>query len=233
MDAPLSDDTGSGKTRGSGSQSVKAGDRIYQALKGEIYLDLKPGDRLTEQSVSERFGVSRIPVREALQRLVQEGYLRAHLRNGYTVNQISSRTYAELMEVRVVLEGHAVREIACKTSPATAKALDNLASIWSTPNRSLSSHDLNTLNREFHQTLVDLADNRELARLEQATLDRIEVAQRLDFTKPQRISETYREHAAILQALREGHAERAVQILETHIRSSARAVTSIIDHPSS
>lgn len=229
MDVPNSNDAAGGKKTTTGSPSLKAGDRIYDTIKGEIYLDLKPGDRLTEQSVSQRFGVSRIPVREALQRLVQEGYLRAHLRNGYTVKEISSRTYAELMDVRVVLEGHAVRQVAVHDSTRIREALDHLAAVWHTPDPSLSTHDLNTLNRRFHQTLVDLAGNRELSRLEQVTLERIEVAQRLDFTQPQRVADTYREHAAIVHALKQGHSERALDALQTHIRSSARAVTSIMD----
>ena len=208
---------------------LKAGDYVYDTIKSELYLDLKPGDRLTEQAVSTRFGVSRIPVREALQRLVQQGYLQAHLRNGYTVKEISSRTYKELMDARVVLEGHAVRVLASNQNRHTQEALRRLASVWSKPDRALSSHELNALNRTFHQTLVDLAGNRELARLEQGTLERIEVAQRLDFTQPQRINETYREHGEILEALLNGDTEKALKTLEEHIRSSARAVTSIID----
>ncbi|MFO7858869.1 MAG: winged helix-turn-helix domain-containing protein, partial [Ectothiorhodospiraceae bacterium] len=70
---------------------AKAGDRIYETIKSELYIELAPGDRLTEQSVSRRFGVSRIPVREALHRLVQEGYLHAHRRAGYTVREIGQR----------------------------------------------------------------------------------------------------------------------------------------------
>jgi len=229
MDRPRPDDGVDGRPAAAGSLMVKAGDRVYETIKGEIYLSLRPGDRLTEQSVSERFGVSRIPVREALQRLVQEGYLQAHLRNGYTVKEISSRTYTELMELRVVLECQALRMISPDGAQRTRNMLTHLASVWETPEPSLSSHDVSALNRRFHQTLVDLTGNRELARVEQQTLERIEVAQRLDFTRPQRVEDTYREHGAILQALLNGDAERARRTLEAHIRNSARVVTAIMD----
>lgn len=204
------------------------GEHVYETIKGELYFSLKPGDRLTEQGVSTRFGISRIPVREALQRLVQGGYLESHLRNGYTVREISARTYSELMEARVLLECHALRLLVRNKSARTEGALERLALVWSTPDRSLTSHELNVLNSDFHRTLVNLAGNRELARLEEDTLERIEVAQRLDFTQNQRIEETYGEHAEILNAVSRGDADRAVNTLEEHIRSSANAVISII-----
>lgn len=212
---------------GTAAAPAKAGDRIYETIKSELYIELAPGDRLTEQSVSRRFGVSRIPVREALHRLVQEGYLRAHRRAGYTVREIGQRAYRELMDVRLLLETQALRLFQAQGAGAADDALERLAAEWQSPEAEPSSADLNARNRHFHETLVALAGNRELTGIHSGVMERIEVIQRLDFTQTQRVQDTYREHHVIIRALLERRHDDALRALEQHIRNSARTVSAL------
>ena len=80
-------------------------DRIYDNLRqGIMTLELYPGSRVTETELAQRFGVSRTPVREALQRLAVEGYLTIRPKHGCYIRQLDVFELAEYYDVRVGLE---------------------------------------------------------------------------------------------------------------------------------
>lgn len=207
---------------------VRLADRAYDRLKGQLYLTLKPGERITESSVAGDLAVSRTPVREALQRLVQEGYLRAHLRNGYTVAPVDFAVVHELYHVRTVLELEAIR-LCCGAGQRSAWT-DALDRVWKVPRaRRLRETDaVSRLNTEFHRALVALGGNRELARVHGEVFDRILLLQRLDFTRDERIDATYDEHAAVLTALAQGRGEEAGRLLAEHISVSRDTVEGML-----
>lgn len=215
---------------GSGDAGVARGrglaEFVYSRLKGELYTSLRPGDRLVESAIAGRLAVSRTPVREALQRLVREGYLLAHLRNGYTVAAVDFGVVNELYHVRAVLEVEALR-LCCEREGGVA--LGALETVWCVP-RARQVRDTGAvaqLNTEFHAGLVALSGNRELARVHGEVFDRIRLVQRLDFTRDERIDATYEEHAAILAALARRDSERAAALLRAHIGYSRDKVEEI------
>ena len=202
----------------------RASDSIYTTLKSELYLTLPPGARLTEGTLSERFGVSRIPVREALQQLVREGFLEAHFRNGYTVTGANQRQADELNHLRALFEREAVFFIVRST-----EEFPELDALWNTWNcdidrDALSPSDLSAMNFEFHSTIVSCSRNSELVKLHQSVFERIEVTQRVDFTNCERIESTFREHLSILESLRAKDLDGALERLLLHLESSNRFV---------
>lgn len=211
----------------SGSSPERQADRVYQALKDKLYLATwaLPGERLTEHGLAEYFGTSRVPVREALRHLVQERYLWAHFRNGYTVRAFSARTFQELNEVRITLECQALHWAAKRPRTEHDEAcLHQLKQAWAAPEQKTTVEHLARLNREFHAALVALSGNEELARVHGDVIERVEVVQRLDFTQYDRIESTYREHRAVLDALASGDDGSAAQELTSHIRHSTEEV---------
>lgn len=218
------------KARGSSHSGgfTRTSDTIYTALKSELYLRLSPGARLTEGTLSERFGVSRIPVREALQRLVREGFLEAHFRNGYSVAIASRQQTNDLNQVRALFEREAVSCIA--NSPEAFPELDNLWSVWNggVDRDSLSPTELSSLNREFHLQIVSCSRNSEMARLHEGVFDRIEVLQRVDFTSRERVETTFREHVGILESLRAKDRQGSIERLHAHLQGSNLYVRSMI-----
>jgi len=202
----------------------RASDSIYATLKSELYLTLQPGARLTEGALSERFGVSRIPVREALQQLVREGFLEAHFRNGYTVTGANQRQADELNQLRALFEREAVFFIV--ESPQEFPELDALWDTWNDDiaRADLSPSDLSTMNYEFHSTIVSCSGNSELVKMYQSVFERIEVTQRVDFTNRERIESTFREHRSILESLRAKDLDGALERLLLHLESSNRFV---------
>ena len=87
-------------------------EKVYATLKDDIFnFHLLPGDRLTETEVADTMKVSRTPVRQALHRLEQEGYLRLAFRSGWNVLPFDFNRFEQLYDLRVILELAAVQQI--------------------------------------------------------------------------------------------------------------------------
>jgi len=97
------------KSRARGSENLSA--RVYNQIKNLILCnEVLPGQKLHHQELSERLGVSRTPVREALTRLVQEGYVSFLPNRGFTCKEIRLQEAEELYDLREALEAFAVEK---------------------------------------------------------------------------------------------------------------------------
>ncbi|NSL56489.1 GntR family transcriptional regulator [Uliginosibacterium aquaticum] len=205
-------------------------DHVYARVKDDIFeFRLLPGDRFTESQVAERLGVSRTPVREALYRLEREGYLFVHFRNGWSVRPFDFVMFENLYELRMILESAAVRKLCDQTDLSHVEVLKP---VWLVPEeaRVRDARAAAELDEIFHTTLVDAADNPELARVHNDVIERIRIIRRLDFTQGYRVERTYEEHAQILQAILRRRADQAVLLLNSHIAESRAEVRKITLH---
>lgn len=203
---------------------------VYQRLKQDIFdFRLLPGDRFTEGEVAESLNVSRTPVREALQRLEKEGYVRVHFRSGWSVRDLDFKQFDDLYDLRVVLESAAVRQLCDR---AERPPLDALKSIWlvSGEERSTDGTRVAQLDEQFHSALVQAAGNPEVLRCHREVTERIRILRRLDFTEPDRVAATYQEHAQILRAVLRRRADQAIMLLRAHIETSKAEVRKISVH---
>jgi DNA-binding GntR family transcriptional regulator len=224
-DAALNpEDAASGSTaRGKRSQAA------YQTLRDDIFAFRPlPGDRFTENDVAERLGISRTPVREALQRLQGDGLVRGYYRNGWEVVPLDLGRFEALYELRTLLETHAVTRL-CQPSHAACRTalIATLDATWRVPRdrRLADGNAVALLDEAFHLAIVDAAGNAEAAAVHQQVTDRIRIIRRLDFAFGERIALTYDEHAAILAALAAADAEQAVALLSTHIEDGRAEVS--------
>jgi DNA-binding GntR family transcriptional regulator len=208
-------------------------DEVYEQLKHDIAaFQLVPGDRFTENEVSERLGVSRTPVRQALFRLQQEGYVEVLFRSGWRVLPFDFEQFEQLYDLRMVLETTAAHRL-CEDGSRTDQALlDQLAAIWLVPvaERSTDGAQVSKWDEEFHCSLVAAAGNAEMARVHRDVTDRIRIIRRLDFTKGARIDATYDEHAKILRAIQRKRGDQAAMLLRAHIQTSQAEVRKITLH---
>ena len=208
-------------------------ERIYRQVKEEIFdFFLLPGDRFTESELAERVNASRTPVREALFRLQQEGYLEVKFRNGWQVKPIDFRQFEELYDIRILLETEAVKHITKAVPAERKKALAALAEIWNTAKtkQMTDGNQVCAMDEIFHETLVSTMGNREMTKIHRSITERISIIRRLDFTQEERLSATYAEHAAIIKALNGGETETAVELLTNHIKASKEMVNQITLH---
>jgi len=208
-------------------------DEVYQQLKRDVSeFKLVPGDRFTETEVSQRLGVSRTPVRQALFRMQQEGFVEVLFRNGWRVLPFDFNRFEELYDLRMVLETTAVHRLCASAAKINQSMLDDLTAIWLVRQdlRCSDMEKVSSWDEAFHCALVAAAGNAEMARVHGDVTNRIRVIRRLDFTKQPRIDATYEEHTKILKAIQRKRGDEAAMLLRAHIETSQVEVRKITLH---
>lgn len=206
-------------------------DQVYARLKAELHdFALVPGDRFSEGEVGTRLGVSRTPVREALLRLRNEGFLEVEAKSGWFVKPIDFDVVEQLYDLRIVLEMASLARLGQRDRDGPE--LESLKAAWLVPaaDRLTDGHAVGALDEAFHAALVRAAGNAEMARVHQDVTERIRIVRRLDFTRSDRIEATYAEHAKVLRAVMQRRTEQAQLLLRSHIEQSKVEVRSITLH---
>ena len=139
-------------------------ERAYDRLVREITrLDLAPGEVLADKALTERFGIGRTPLREALQRLAREGLV-VHVPNrGMFVSEISATSVQQIYEFRSLIDGHAARLAATR---ASAEEMDTLTALHEALVEATERDDIDTyvvMDRLFYEVLARAAQNVYLA----------------------------------------------------------------------
>jgi GntR family transcriptional regulator of vanillate catabolism len=216
-----------------------AGQRVLSLLRKMIVDgELAAGDRVTETSLAERLGVSRMPIRMAFRALKQEGLLIAQGARGLAVRKMSAEDLAGAVEVRGVLEGLAARQAAERgLSPQTHTALlACLADGDKLFEKGFVSEDdlvqYHDINKRFHQLVVaasaNLAIAEALARhahlpfasVSSLAVDRNNLAQEY-----RRFNFAHLQHHAAVDALANGQGARAEAIMREHANATLRYAT--------
>ncbi len=213
------------------SARVNLTEQVYATLKAEMHdFRLVAGDRFSEADLGSRLGVSRTPVREALFRLRNEGFLDVEPKLGWFVRPIDFAKLEQLYDLRIVLELASVQRLCARTEDAPE--LDALKDIWLVPvaERLTDAREVGANDEQFHATLVRATGNAEMARVHWDVTERIRIVRRLDFTRPDRIEATYTEHAKILRAVIQRKADQAQLLLKSHIEQSKAEVRKITLH---
>jgi len=206
-------------------------EHVYATLKTELHDFLwVAGDRFSEAEIGHRLGVSRTPVREALFRLRNEGFLDVESKTGWFVKPIDFGRLDQLYDLRVVLESASVARLVSRREDPPG--LETLKAAWLVPaeERLADPRAVGELDERFHATLVSAAGNAEIAHVHQQVTDRIRIVRRLDFTRADRIEATYQEHAKILRAVIQRKADQAQLLLKSHIEQSKTEVRKITLH---
>ncbi len=206
-------------------------EQVYAQIKAELHnFQWVPGDRFSETDIGARLGVSRTPVREALFRLRNEGFLDVESKAGWFVKPIDFDRLDQLYDLRIVLESASLDRLAQRADePPELQALKD---VWLIDDhqRLSDGHTVGALDEHFHAQLVAATGNREMARVHQDLTERIRIVRRLDFTRADRITATYDEHAKILRAVIQRKPDAAKLLLKTHIEQSKLEVRKITLH---
>ena len=206
-------------------------EQVYATLKAEINdFQLVAGDRFSEAELGSRLGVSRTPVREALFRLRNEGFLDVEPKLGWFVKPIDFDKLEQLYDLRIVLEMASLVKLCNRVEEPPE--LEALKDIWLVPvaERLTDARQVGANDEQFHATLVRAAGNAEMARVHWDVTERIRIIRHLDFTRLDRIEATYTEHAKILRAVIQRKVDQAQLLLKTHIDQSKAEVRKITLH---
>lgn len=196
--------------------------QVYEALEELImYGLLTPGQHLVETDLAQRLGVSRLPVREALQLLHSNGWVELRPRQGAFVHRPTVEEVDEVFTVRTLLEVESARLAAMN---ATEDGLRDLRKTLVAGKKSLTGGDekeLVRLNSIFHGQVTALAGNQVLAQI----IGRLDKRIRWYFAPVVRSRGTasWKEHGDLVDALAAGDARRAAEIMRRHAEMTKAA----------
>jgi DNA-binding GntR family transcriptional regulator len=196
--------------------------QVYEALEGLIiYGGLSPGQHLVESDLAKRLGVSRIPVREALQLLHRDGWVDLRPRQGAFVHQPTVREADEVFSVRTLLEVESTRLAAKNVTQESVDSMKEILNAGGEALRVADERELVKLNSAFHGEVTGMAGNQVLADL----LHRLDARIRWYFAPVvmARGAGSWKEHAAIVDALAAGDAERAAEAMRMHAEATRAA----------
>jgi DNA-binding GntR family transcriptional regulator len=179
-----------------------------------------PGGRLTEELLAKRYGVSRVPVREALRTLESEGFVRTRRHAGASVAEPTEQEAGDLLEARVLLEPLGAARAAERRTAQHVKVLRGLVRLGQERARRGQPADLLALDGWFHETLAQASGSPSLAVL--LTQLRQKICWMYAVELPGRAAASWDEHGAIVDAVSRGDAERARKLATAHVE---RAVT--------
>jgi len=181
---------------------------------------LSPNDRLTELGIAEQLGVSRTPVREAMERLIADGLLSQVGPRGTTVTQLNREQVLQLYSLREVLEGAAASFAAQHASSVEMDAIMNLHDMMENPKH--SPRTLAELNEDFHRAIYAAAHNEYLDHTACRMADFLILLKGTTYSAPERPKQAQIEHKTIIQAIAKRDAESAEKASRKHIREASR-----------
>jgi len=177
---------------------------------------LRPGERINEVELARRLGVSRTPVREALNRVAAEGFLVATPSRGYTVRTLDAQQILALYEYRATVELGIVRAVCKRATDDELAALLELAELHrDEPETDGQAIRLLWRDEEFHERMAALTGNAEFQRSIRSINERIRFARWMDLRS--RRSLTHNDHPDIVRALIARDLARVEALMARHI----------------
>jgi DNA-binding GntR family transcriptional regulator len=202
--------------------------RVIAEMRRRIIAgELRPGASLSEITLAESFGVSRTPVREALKQLETEGLVHIRPRVGTFVTAPSRREIIELFELKELLEGAAARLVA---NNGSVSVFDRITENLADAARAAGGDDperYSALGQEFHELLIEGADNAKLRTHHQTLMNQLanaRLATTSSLNRPGRIADSVEEHRRVLDSILARDGDSAEHLMREHVRASRRAL---------
>ncbi|MFO7853703.1 MAG: GntR family transcriptional regulator [Paracoccaceae bacterium] len=205
-----------------------AAETAYAALRADILAGaLAPGDRLTETALAGRLGLSRTPIREALNRLAIEGFVDRAPGLAARVAAFRVDEVEQVFRIRVLLEGYAARRAAERASPAQVAELARLAAAMSarTPPRSAEDFEaLSADNERFHRLVMEAAEAHRLAAILALTVQVALVQRTYRRFSERDLIRSARHHEELAEAVAARAPDWAESVMAAHLLAAAAAV---------
>lgn len=201
-------------------------ERAYEQLRRRIINgDIPPGSFLAERQLAAQFGMSKTPIKAAIDRLEHEGFLLVSPHQGIVVREMTVAEIEDHYEIRIALETYNVRTIAGRLTPLQIEELQvNLTN----QQRRVGSNDVSgnvELDSGFHRMLARFTQNQEILRVMtqlQAKMQR--VIKRVFENHSARMSDSCREHTEIGRLILEGQGGEAARLIQDHLQRGRQLI---------
>jgi DNA-binding GntR family transcriptional regulator len=205
-------------------------DQAYQRIRHDIITcALEPGLNIAQARLVEMYDLGITPVREALKRLEQEGYVQSIPRFGYLVAPITVQDIQNIYELRLLLEKAAVRLAAQRASDKQLQEIEHSAQFTYRYRDPKSYQEFLTANAAFHENIAMTTSNRRLATSIRKLLDEMTRIFHLGLELRDSAEEMKNEHIALASALMNHNADLAEQIIADQIQRSQQRVLEMLD----
>jgi len=194
---------------------------VHQHLREGIFSGvLRAGQALKQDEIATRLGVSRAPVREALNQLERDGLAILRPRRGYIVASLEADEIADIFDLRMLLEAYAGRAAAKKRTLRDVAAVRKLLAAMDalTMDSPAAIAEWAALNRTFHDAIYLASGSSRLRQITANLRDTVEQYVRLDAFTAKHIGNAQAEHRLIVQAFVAGDAERVATLSREHCR---------------
>lgn len=213
-------DEGENETR----RSADSSERVYNVIRQRLVeFKLKPEERINEVHLAKSLGVSRTPIREALNRLASEGFVSLTPNRGFFVRSLSTEGMLDLYEMRSVIECAAFRFM-CER--ATDDQIERLRSYWAAIVDGYRDQPPDTILAEdegFHMLIAELSGNPELVFSLTAINARIRFVRRIQIEHQSHDLNLINAHSRIVEAAARRDIEGGVTLLRQHIELTVSA----------
>lgn len=197
--------------------------QAYDTIKNSILSgEMEPNRLYSETKLSAQIGISRTPVREALQCLSQDGYITVIPSKGFMIRQLNDKDMKDSIEIRCAIEGFCTNMVASQINTEKGKRLlHSLEQSLSDMERALENgiqlERFIDSDHHFHLLLVNYLDNDEFNQIFQRLLYLIRLTSQDALSSDGRIKGTLDEHRAYLEALKKGDGPKAYELMIHHL----------------
>ena len=202
-------------------------ERVYGAILEMITAgELSPKEKIVEQKLAEKLGVSRTPVQAALTRLVHDGLLEEKPRLGVFVKELYSKELLDIYEVREVVEGLAARRAA---AVATVETIEELHEILKRASEYYESNDYERYRKtdlDFHMRLAEISGNEIILKIIRRFHLQVNSIRSGVFRS---VSETLSEHLEIVNALEIKDSDLCERLVRSHIKKTQEKIQDILN----
>ncbi|MGQ9365804.1 GntR family transcriptional regulator [Azospirillum sp. A39] len=193
-------------------------DEVRRAIEEDIFLGrLRPGSRLDEESLAQRFRISRTPIREAILQLVHAGLVEKQPRQGAVVAPLQLHRMMQMFEVMSEIEGLCARFAARRMSEEERRTLRRL---HDESRAFMQARDLDAYyakNRAIHEAIQAGSHNEPLQDIARSLSARLGPYRRYQLNHPSRVGDSFDEHGGVVDAILAGDPERAYQAMRRHV----------------
>jgi DNA-binding GntR family transcriptional regulator len=200
----------------------------YEAIKESILTaeleDLEDGGRVDEKTLAEQLGISRTPVREAVNRLVIEGFLRVVPRHGIYVATKSKEEIIEILHIRSVLEGLAARLTATNATKEDIVRMRGMFAPFHNSNLAERTREYSEANIKFHEFVLERSQCTKLVEIAGNLFDQMRMIRIQTGGYPNRPQISLSQHLEIIEAFEKRQADEAEKLMRNHIEEVIDAV---------
>ena len=204
------------------STTASASSIVFDALrKAIIQGQLEEGEPLRQDEIARLFNTSRIPVREAISRLEEQGLVKTQRYKGAVVAGLSPKETDEIFDLRALVEPEIIKNaVPLMSKEILASAREKCAAFSASDN----PMEWGDLNRDFHETLYSASDLKFFREIAHNAIDRVERQIRAQLVMSNGMERAGREHFGIMDACEAGDADLAADLTREHILGAKKSL---------